>query len=138
MPTNEEIEAMKYEALATLITTQHEETKRRQNAFEKFIDFRFKGLETHNKNQNGSITRAINKIEALEKESQRRGLTCMKTVDVLENEAKKVKQEGKEAVKEKKSKTLSKRQWVTLFIVYAIMTLVSIGGFVITLINQVS
>ena len=138
MPTNEAIEAMKYGALATLITTQHEETYIRQTAFEKFIDLRFKGLETHNKNQNGSITRAINKIEALEKESQRRGLTCMKTVDVLENEAKKVKQEGKEAVKEKKSKTLSKRQWVTLFIAYAIMTLVSIGGFVITLINQVS
>ncbi len=132
MPTNEEIEAMKFEALATLIATNHEETKHNLDSTKEMMDLRFKGLETHNEKQNGSICRAINKITQLEKESQERKLTCGKAVKVLEENARKAKEEKKVH----KSQKLSRRQWVALFIVSAFMMTIMLGGFIISIINM--
>jgi hypothetical protein len=75
---------LKYEGLAALIVEGQEHAKQRHEEFVTFIDFRFKGLEEHNKRQNGSIGKAMEDISELQKESNERKLTCMTAVEVLQ------------------------------------------------------
>lgn len=55
-------EEMKFDALATLIANNHEESKTRMKDLYAFVDYRFTGIEEHNKKQNGSIAHAIERI----------------------------------------------------------------------------
>ena len=75
---------MKYEGLAALIVTQHEAQEKRHDDFQKFVDQRFSGLEEHNRKQNGSISKALDKIGTLEKEANERKLTCGAAVEALQ------------------------------------------------------
>jgi len=79
-------EEMKFEALAQLINNNHEENKQRMKDLYGFMDIRFNGLEEHNRKQNGSIQKTMERVANLEEESQRRGLTCMKMVETLEQQ----------------------------------------------------
>ena len=82
------IESLKYEGLASLIITQHKEIQQRIGDMQKFIDFRFTGIEEHNKKQNGAISQAVQEIAELKKESDERRLTCMMAVHTLQEKSK--------------------------------------------------
>ena len=85
MPNEEE---MRYEALATLIASHHEENKQRHKAFASEVDRRFAGLEHHNRKQNGAIQESLKRIAIIEQESATRGATCKVVVEAMEKNLK--------------------------------------------------
>ena len=71
------------------------------------------------------------RVNALEEESLTRGLTCKAAVEEMQN----VTKDKKTEKKEEKIQKLSKRQWVALFIVSAIVGGTSVAGFIISIVN---
>lgn len=88
---SDEVNEMKYEGLAALIVTIEENHEKRHKDFKEFVDMRFNGLEEHNKKQNGNIGTAMKKIGELEREANKRKLTCGAAVETLQKQAKYVK-----------------------------------------------
>ena len=105
---------------------------------EKLNHERFKGIDQrfddsaiiqaeilrHQKITNG-------RVNDLEDESLTRGLTCKAAVEELQKVAKDKKTEKKED----KIQKLSKRQWVAVFIVSAIIGCSSVAGFIMSIVN---
>jgi hypothetical protein len=79
---------LKYEGLAALIITGQKEARLRHDDLKGYVEQRFNGVDSHNKRQNGSITKAMNDILELQKESDKRKLTCMAAVAVLQKRTK--------------------------------------------------
>jgi len=84
-------EEMKFESLAQLISTHHEENKTRLKDFKDFMDQRFTGLENHNRKQNGTINKTLERVADIEKEQQERALTCKAAVEVLQEKTRYVR-----------------------------------------------
>ena len=82
---SKESDEMKYEGLAALIVTLDEKNEKR------FVDKRFTGLEKHNRNQNGAISKARDDIDDVKKEMDKRELTCMASVDSMQKNVKYVR-----------------------------------------------
>jgi len=123
MDNNEE---MKYEALAALIGTHHEENKTRINDLKEFMGERFNQLDAHNTRQNGSIAKAITRVEALERESQERKLTCMKAVRVLEDRSEKDEHEDRTLKQSLRWIVNNKKKTLILFIVFVLTTVLAV------------
>lgn len=134
----QKIDELKYEGLAALIQTNKEQEEARWDLFfNSFTEFKVNlkeditELKNYNKTQNGRQATMMGKIAELESESQKRKLTCMRAVEVLEKKA----EDEKEEKKKDTEKKLSKRQWIALFVVSVTVGLTAIGGFVISIIN---
>jgi len=116
----EKYNEMRYEALAELIGLHHEENKTRIEDLKGFMGERFNHLDAHNKRQNGSITKAIQRIEYLEKESQERKLTCMKAVEILEKRARTHDRDNKDARQELLWVIRNKKKALFIFILFVL------------------
>ena len=76
-------EALKFEALASLIIEGNRNAELRHNDLRSEMYRRFDKLDEHNAYQNGSIGTAIQEIADLKKESNDRKLTCGAAVEEL-------------------------------------------------------
>ena len=89
------IEALKFEALSAIIIQGQQAAEHRHNDLKEDMRLRFDKVderlhdnEEYNQIQNGRQADALNKIHALEAESQERKLTCMAAVQVLQKRTK--------------------------------------------------
>ncbi len=91
MPKQDEttkVNELKYEGLTSLIIQGQKNEKERHVAFKEFVNHRFNEIDAHNEKQNGNIATAMKNIAELEKESDRRELTCMPVVAELKKRTK--------------------------------------------------